>query len=278
MMMDEKNLLEECRAMCIRMRKNSLKMSFAAGRTGAHLGGGLSMIEIMAVLYYAVMKINPKDTYSEQRDRFILSKGHGVLALYAAMYERGFFSEDDLENFKADNALLSGHPSMNQEKGIEFSSGSLGQGLSLGVGVCIALNRKNNFDSKVYVLLGDGECDEGSVWEAAASASYYNLKNLVAIIDKNGLQYDGRTQEVLSMSDMGNKWRSFGWEVREVDGHDVSELYHAFQTESDKPLAVIANTVKGKGISFMEDDPKWHHAQLTQKLYDMAMKELEDMT
>lgn len=269
-------ILNECREAAKIMRKNSLKMSLAAGKRGAHLGGGLSMIEIMSVLYLGVLKYDCKNPLSEDRDRFILSKGHGVLALYAALERIGMISEEELMEFKSDETFLTGHPTINLERGIEFSSGSLGQGLSLGVGTCLALRQKGNENSKCFVLLGDGECNEGSVWEAAMCASHYGLKNLVAIIDKNELQYDGETSDIMNMQNMKQKWEAFGWETIEVDGHNVEELYHALTHRSEKPLAVIAHTVKGKGVSFMENNPLWHHSRLTQVQYDVAMKELEE--
>lgn len=275
--MDER-LYERCQNAALQMRKDSLRMSLAAGAAGAHYGGGLSMIEIMDVLYLAIMKLDRDNPSAETRDRFILSKGHGTLALYAALKQVGFVTDDDLDTFKTNNTFLYGHPSMNIPKGIEFSSGSLGQGLSLGVGSCLALQRKGNKTSRVFVLLGDGECNEGSVWEAAASATHYNLGQLIAIIDKNNLQYDGETNKVLSMDKLEEKWRSFGWSTLVIDGHSVEQLYGAFTMEHDKPLAIIANTVKGKGISFMENNPLWHHSKLSQKQYEDAMKELEGMT
>ena len=275
--MDER-LYDRCQNAALQMRKDSLRMSLAAGDSGAHYGGGLSMIEIMDVLYLAIMKVDVDNPSDDTRDRFILSKGHGVLALYAALKQVGFVTDDDLNTFKTNNTFLYGHPSMNIPKGIEFSSGSLGQGLSLGVGSCLALQRKSNRTSRVYVLLGDGECNEGSVWEAAASAAHYNLGQLIAIIDKNGLQYDGETKNVLSMDNLEEKWSSFGWDTLVIDGHSVEELYDAFTKEHDKPLAIIANTVKGKGISFMENSSLWHHSKLSPKQHGDAVKELEDMT
>lgn len=272
--MDEKEI---CRLndIALEMRRDALKMSLAAGSAGAHYGGGLSIVEIMCVLYMKIMHIDKTNTRNEQRDRFILSKGHGVLAYYAAMKQIGLISEETLSTFKQNHTVLYGHPSMNLDIGIEFSTGSLGQGLSLGVGSCLALRRNKNQDSRVYVLLGDGECDEGSIWEAAASAAHYKLNRLIAIVDKNKLQYDGETEVVLSMDDLQAKWKSFGWDTAIVDGHDVGALCEAFGKETDKPYVIIANTIKGKGISFMEGNPVWHHSTLTKKQYDQAALELE---
>ncbi|KNZ42665.1 transketolase [Acetobacterium bakii] len=274
--MNHDRLLEKCKAVSHQMRKDSLKMSLRTGAVGAHLGGGLSMIEIMAVLYTAILKYDLKEPENEERDRFILSKGHGVLALYTALNQAGFIPDEDLDSFKSNETYLYGHPSMDIKKGIEFSSGSLGQGLSLGVGTALALRHKKNETSRIYVLLGDGECDEGSVWEAAASAAHYKLSNLIAIIDENELQYDGPTHEVLSMGSFSQKFESFGWDAINVDGHSLKSLYDAFTQIREKPLAVIAHTIKGKGISFMENKREWHHSRLSQKQYEVAIQELEE--
>lgn len=274
-MITKQEILEKCEKAAIQMRKDSLKMALNAGTTGAHLGGGLSIIEIMSVLYIGVMKYNVKNPYMEERDRFILSKGHGVLALYTVLNQAGFVTNEDLDTFKSNETYLYGHPSINVKKGIEFSSGSLGQGVSLGVGTCLALTRKQNEKSRVFVLLGDGECDEGSIWEAAASASHYGLSNLVAIIDKNGLQYDGKTTSVLSMESLGDKWTSFGWHTIEINGHNITEIYEALSFVSNKPIAIIANTIKGKGVSFMENNTLWHHSRLSPKQFSEAMLEQE---
>lgn len=257
------------------MRIDILKMGFSAKSSGGHFGGSLSSVEIMAALYGGVMTFDPENPADEKRDRFIFSKGHGVMAQYAALKQLGLLTDDQLITYKKTDSVVSAHPSMNPALGIEFSSGSLGQGLSLGVGVTLALRRKGNESSRVFVLLGDGECDEGSIWEAAMSAANYKLGNLVAVVDKNGLQYDGDTEMVLALDDLAAKWRAFGWKTVNVDGHDVCALVAAFGTQSDKPLAVIAHTVKGKGVSFMENAAQWHHGVLTQKFYDQAMEELK---
>lgn len=273
-MIDE-SLVRKCKEASKRMRINTIKMTYNSGNVGAHIGGALSMIEIMSTLYLGVMKFDVDNPVWEERDRFILSKGHGVLAQYAALKEVGFLNEEDLLTFKKNETKLYAHPSMNLKMGIEFSSGSLGQGLSLGVGTALALKKKNNKSSRVYVLLGDGECDEGSVWEAAACALHYKLSNLIAIIDKNDLQYDGKTSEVLSMESLYEKWKSFGWKCLNIDGHSEEELLKAFNVKSDKPIAIIANTIKGKGVSFMENNVIWHNNRLTEKQFTEALKEQE---
>ena len=197
------------------------------------------------------------------------------MALYPALVEAGIIDASELDTFKQDGSKLGGHPSLNGLPGIEFASGSLGQGLSLGVGTCIALKRKDNLDSRVFVFLGDGECDEGSVWEAAASASHYGLNNLVAVIDMNAIQYDGLTTEIMDMSPIENKWRDFGWNTIMVDGHSVPEILAAYAVRGEKPLVILAHTVKGKGISFMENNCKFHNAALSDEQYKLAIEELE---
>lgn len=250
------------------IRYDILRMGLKTGSNGAHFGSGLSMVEIMAVLYLSVMRVDPARPRWPERDRFILSKGHGAMAYYAALKQAGFVTDEELMTFKSNHTFLYGHPSMNLDKGIEFSSGSLGLGLALGAGTAMGLRKRGNNTSKVFVLMGDGECDEGSVWESAASAAHFGLSNLVAIVDKNGLQYDGPTREILNMDGMAEKWESFGWRARVVDGHNVSELLDAFDSREGKPTVVIANTVKGKGVPFMEHNPAWHHSRLTQAQFD----------
>ncbi|MFZ1127620.1 MAG: transketolase [Methanoregula sp.] len=271
------NAVSSIKKMAERMREHALTMAFSAGANGAHLGGGLSMIEIMATLYGGVLRLDPKNPDWEDRDRFIPSKGHGVLAYYTALAEAGFFPVEDLKKFEMNGEFLPGHPVMNVKKGIECSSGSLGMGLSFGVGIALA-GKTRTKSYHTYVLLGDGECNEGAVWEAAMSASQFHLSNLIAIVDRNDLQYDGCCSEIMNMDPMKAKWESFGWDAVEVDGHDVQALYEAFQSCTDssepKPHVVIAHTIKGKGVSFMENKKEWHHSSLSQKQYETAVAEL----
>lgn len=264
--------------MADRMRRNALAMALGAGPLGAHLGSGLSVIEICAVLYGEVMKLDPRAPCWKDRDRFLLSKGHGCLGYYTALAEAGFLTVEELGTFERPEGFLSGHPSMHMEKGIELSSGSLGLGLSVGIGITLA-GRRSGRTYTTYVLMGDGECNEGSVWEAAMAASHFKLDKLVAVIDANGMQSDGPCEAIMNMGEVEAKWRSFGWETVAVDGHDVGALYDAFTSprrESNKPFIVIASTVKGKGVSFMENNNEWHHNRLTQAQYDAAMQELSD--
>ena len=276
--MDEQRI-EKIASMAKRMRKNALAMALSAGNNGAHLGSGLSIIEIMAVLYGGIMKLDPQNPEWVDRDRFVLSKGHGTLGYYTALAESGLITSDELGAFEENGGYLPGQPTMNMEKGIEFSTGSLGLGLSLGIGVALA-GRKQNKDYSVYVLMGDGECNEGSVWEAAMAASHFKLDNLIVIIDYNKMQSDGASHTVLDMGDLEAKWASFGFNAVTVDGHNIVEMYNAFKIvsnkKSGKPPVIIANTIKGKGVSFMENNNEWHHNRLVQSQYQAALAELSD--
>ncbi len=276
--MADHELIKKCEAASSRIRRQIIDMTYETGKTGAHLGGSLSIVELLSGLYTGVIRYKSESPDWEGRDRVVLSKGHAAMALYSAMAEAGIISEEELATFKKDGSRLGGHPSLNGLPGIEFASGSLGQGLSLGVGVSLALQRKNNTESRVFVFLGDGECDEGSVWEAAASASHYKLNNLYAVVDANAIQYDGFTNEVLDMSPFENKWSDFGWDVLSINGHDVGEVLDAYSHKSDKPVAIVAHTVKGKGISFMENNWNYHNAALSKALYEQAIQELEITT
>ena len=225
-----------------------------------HPGGAFSSVDVMVALYFAVMKIDPKRPLWDKRDRFILSKGHSSVALYSVLCLRGFLKRKGLKTFRQDDSALSGHPDMHKVTGVEMSTGSLGHGLSVGVGLALAsqMDKKKN---RIFILMGDGETQEGSVWEAAMSASHYKLDNLVAIVDRNMIQIDGRTEEIMSLEPYRSKWESFGWVVKEIDGHDFRQIIRALESapfKAGKPSLIIAKTVKGKGISFMEDNHQWH--------------------
>ncbi len=254
------------------IRKDVIRMTFVAGSQGAHIGGSLSLCEIMSALYHAVLHYDAENPLNDDRDRFILSKGHGAIALYAALKSIGLLSEEEILSYKHDGSIVTAHPTFLPEKGMEFASGSLGQGLSIGVGVALAFKRKEK-KNKVYVLVGDGECDEGSIWEAAASASHFGLDNLICIVDKNSLQYDGNTVNVLNMESLKEKFGSFGWDAIEVDGHNCDAIVAALRVKHDKPLALICNTVKGKGVSFIENNYKWHNASLNEDQLKQALEE-----
>ena len=268
--------LKKIKSFSKEVKKNILEMAFVAGASSSHFGGALSIVEIISLLYSHKMKINKSDPNWIDRDRFILSKGHACLAYYAALCEVGYITKDQLKTFEKDDSDLLGHPIINRKLGIDFSNGSLGMGLSLGIGVAISMQKKKKINS-VYVVLGDGECNEGSVWEAAMAASNFKLNNLYAIIDKNNFQQTGSNKEIMSVESLNEKWSSFGWETFSLNGNNEEELYKYFSktNKTKKPKALIANTVKGKGFSFSENNNDWHHAVLTKSLYEQGLKELE---
>ncbi|MBE6908521.1 MAG: transketolase [Ruminococcaceae bacterium] len=252
-----------------------VKTGFASNYA-VHFGGALSSVELLIFLYLKEMNYDLTCREWAERDRFFLSKGHGVLSYYTVLQMAGFFDEDKLSTFQQNEGELSSHPVRNLELGIESSNGSLGQGLSLAVGNQIIAVKKDR-SYRNFVLLGDGECDEGSVWEAAMCASHYHLDHLMAIVDRNGLQSDGTNDSVMSLGDLEGKWKSFGWETWKLDGNDLAQIDAVFagiDWNNGKPKAIIANTVKGKGISFMENNNDWHHRQMTEKEFQQAMEEL----
>ena len=271
--MMQENLKTKIQNLAIRLRKRALKMAFDSGNNGSHLGGGISTVEIFATLYGGFINYNVEDPTNSSRDRVIVSKGHCVLAYYTVLNEIGFLTEDDLLSFEVNGSGFHGHASRKLEKGIEFSGGSLGLGLSYAIGVALA-GKIDKLPYKVYVLVGDGECNEGIVWEAVSSASHFKLDNLTIIVDNNRLQYDGPCCEILNMDVLANKFSAFGFESSVVDGHNVEELYKALDSEThEKPRVIIANTIKGKGVSFMENRKEWHHSRLTKEQYEIAISE-----
>ena len=271
--MHNQNQVSKIKDLSIRIRENILTMSLSAGASSSHFGGSLSTVEILATLYECVMKFDSTKPLWEDRDRFILSKGHACLGYYSVLCEKGYFKKEDLNLFEKNDSYLLGHPVINKNKGIEFSNGSLGMGLSLGVGVAIAAKKKKkNF--KVFVLVGDGECNEGSVWEASMSAAHFKLDNLTVVLDNNSLQQTGKNNEIMSSESLAEKWKSFNWDVKEIDGHNISEILKALNDTSKKPKLILAKTVKGKGFSFSENNNDWHHKIMTKNQYDAALKEL----
>jgi transketolase len=256
-----------------KLRNNSLKMALDAGKSGAHLGGGLSLVEVFATLYGAVISDRNKNPANLNHDRVIISKGHCVLSYYSVLNEYGLLSDEDIASFETNGSILHGHATRDLSRGIEFSGGSLGLGLSYAIGVALA-GKINNRPYKVYAIVGDGECNEGIVWEAFMSATHFQLDNLTVIVDHNKLQYDGDVMTIMNMGSLKVKLDAFGFNTNEVDGHDVEQLFDAFQNHiPNKPNAIVANTVKGKGVSFMENKKEWHHSVLTQEQYDLAMSE-----
>ena len=267
--------VEAVQAKCELVRKYTFEMTVEV-EGGVHFGPAYSVIDIIGALYFDIMDFDPGNPRWEDRDRFILSKGHGVAGLYPAMAIAGFFPVEDLKKYGETDGFLGMHPSMDMDYGIEASTGSLGQGLSIGAGVALA-GKINKKDYRTFVVLGNGECNEGQVWECALSAVQYRLDNLVAIIDNNAMQCDHESRTIIDMGSFADKWRSFGWAVDEVDGHDIKQLLVALSKNRrpmNKPLAVIANTIKGKGFSFMEDTNDWHHIHyVTKEMYEMALAE-----
>jgi transketolase len=244
----------------------------------AHLGGGLSMVEIMTTLYGRILVFDPTRPDLPTRDRFILSKGHGVLGFFPILAHFGYFEKSVLGTFKQDGSDLVAHPVWKQEFGIESSNGSLGHGLSMAAGIALA-GRLRNEKFHSYVLLGDGECNEGSIWEAAMFAVQYKLDNLTAIIDWNGFQSDGASEEIIDNDILAKRWRGFGWNVFEVDGHNFEQLNEVFSTPTKPgcPKVILARTIKGKGVSFMENNNLWHHNRLTEDAYIRARNEIEKL-
>ena len=258
----------------IAVRKRILEIANKCQRN-AHIGGSLSMVELLTVLYRDILNYNINDPLWDERDRFVLSKGHCVLALEAVLTELGFISEEEMSTYLQDGSDFGSHPVMSIEHGIESSNGSLGQGISMAVGLAKAAKIKG-MSHKIYVLMGNGECNEGSVWEAAMLASQWELDNLTVIIDYNGLQSDGESNRIINLSNISDKFSTFGFTTYEIDGHNEEQILNAYKAASDKsPKAVIAHTIKGKGVSFMENNNEWHHNRLIDALYKQALMELE---
>lgn len=256
------------------VRLDIVEMLHQAG--SGHLGGSLSATDILVALFFAEMRAKPGDPCWIDRDRFILSKGHGAPALYAVLSRLGYFPREELASLRRFGSMLQGHPDSACTPGVEIPTGSLGQGLSIANGLALAC-RLNGQASRIFILMGDGEIQEGQIWEAAMSAAHYGLDNLTAVVDRNRLQIDGRTKEVMSLEPLPEKWRAFGWHTLEVDGHDIPELLEALKTcrgVSGRPSLIIAHTVKGKGVSVFEDKAKYHGVAPTDEEYQQALKEL----
>ena len=272
---DKSTLFKKLTSDALEIRLKILELAHSSGG-GQHLGGGLSMIEIMCYLYSQIIDINSVKSKLENRNRFILSKGHGVLGFYPVLHHYGLISSEILSTYKKELSELISHPIRNLDNGIESSNGSLGHGLSYGSGIAYALKSKK-INARVYVLIGDGECNEGSIWEAAMAASSLRLENLTCIVDCNKYQSDGQTCNIIKQDNLSDRWRSFGWHVIEIDGHSYFEIHDAFCSieNENKPKLILAKTIKGKGIKFMENDNSWHHGRLTESLYQDAIKSLQ---
>ena len=270
-MVDTFNHLE---TKAINARKNIIKMITKAG--SGHPGGSLSAVEIMTSLYFQEMDVTEENVTSNNRDKFVLSKGHAAPVLYAVLYEKGFITSEELSTFRQINSKIQGHPNMNYVDAIDMSTGSLGQGISAAVGMALS-NKIHEQPHRVYTLLGDGELEEGQVWEAAMCAAHYKLDNLLAIVDFNGLQIDGDITKVMNPCPIDKKFEACGWNVLTVDGHNYKELFAAYETAREtkgQPTVIIAKTIKGKGVSFMENQSEWHGMAPSAEQCETAMKEL----
>lgn len=266
--------MENLKALSFELRKDIIDMIYKA-KTG-HIGGDFSVLDILITLYYKHMNINPENTEDPNRDRFILSKGHSVEALYSVLAKKGFFPKSDLDTYSQFKSKYIGHPN-NKINGIEMNSGSLGHGLSVAVGMALA-GKMDKATYRVYTVMGDGELAEGSVWEGAMAAGHYKLDNLTAFIDRNRLQISGGTEEVMSQDSQEERWLSFGWNVIHAKGNDIDALDEAIIAAKEtkgKPTVIIADTIKGYGVSFIENSAPWHHKIPNQEEYDKAILELE---
>ena len=268
--------IQEVKELAKKLRKEIIESSYATGKIGVHIGPALSAADYLAYLYGKRMNVSPEKVNDEDRDRFVLSKGHAYTALYSVLSLMGFFSQEEYRNnFMTDGGLYPAHPIKQLEKGIECSSGSLGMGISFAVGKALAAKKKE-LGYKTYVLMGDGECNEGSTFEAFVSAVQFKLDNLIVFIDHNGYQQDGTTEEVMNIS-FKPMLQSLGWDVVEINGNSVDEIDEAFAAhqENGRPFAIIGKTVKGKGVSFMEGINSWHHASMNEEQYNQAIEELK---
>lgn len=258
------------------VRKSIVKMVSEA--KSGHPGGSLSATDLITYLYFKEMNIDSNNAATIDRDRFVLSKGHASPLLCAVLAEKGLINKEDLKTFRKINSKLQGHPNMNYVAGVDMSTGSLGQGISTAVGMALA-NKLDNKSDRIYALLGDGECQEGQVWEAAMSAAHYKLNNLCAIVDFNQLQIDGDIKDVLNPTPIDKKFEAFNWNVIQINGHDFDEIASAFKQAracEDKPTVIIAHTIKGKGVSYMENNYAWHGAAPNKEQLEQALKELGD--
>jgi transketolase len=272
---DREQLVQDLKLKAKLFRREILEMTFLAG--SGHPGGSMSAIDIITVLYYYVMRVDPNNPHWVDRDRFVLSKGHVCPALYTVLAEKGFFPKEALWTLRQPGSILQGHPDMRITPGVDMSTGSLGQGLSVACGMALAA-RLDNKAFITYCMMGDGEIQEGNIWEGALFAAHYNLDNLIAILDKNKLQIAGFTEDIIALDPLIAKWEAFGWDVIELpDGNDIDQIIRAFdslKSLTGKPKIIIANTIKGKGVSFMEDQPEYHGRALSASEMNRARKEL----
>lgn len=274
MIINNQQSIKDLEKVAHELRLRIVELTFLSKKNGAHIGGSLSSVETLVTLYHSIIRNRPNGM--EERDRVILSKGHAALALYCALESIGLITKEELDTFEDNGSQFLAHAKRDITKGLEFSGGSLGLGISYAVGVALACKAKG-LNNQIYVLLGDGECDEGLVWEALMCVNNYNLTNFTVIVDCNHLQSDGSTEEVMNLESLHDKFTAFGFKSTEVDGHSIKDLLVAFNERSDsKPNAIVARTIKGKGISFMENKRTWHHGSLSDTQYKKAMEELNN--
>lgn len=267
-------LISELESIANTLRKDIINMIYQA--KDGHPASSLSVVDILAVLYFGVMRIDPLNPNWSQRDRLILSKGHACPALYAALARRGYFPLSELSKLRLMHSKLQGHPDMKKTLGVDFTSGSLGNGISIGLGMALA-GRLNGYDYNTYVITGDGELQEGIVWEAVMAAKHYKASNLIVIVDNNGMQSGGRIEDITDLYPLHEKWEAFGWNCQTIDGHDTEVMLNALkmaQLEKDRPSVIIARMIKGKGIPFMENNNSWHKGCLTKEQWEEAMTAL----
>ena len=271
----EQNKINELRKIAADIRLGAVTAVHSA--SSGHPGGSLSIADILTYLYFVEMRVDPANPKWEDRDRLVLSKGHTSPALYAALAERGYFAKEELKNFRQVDSILQGHPDMKGVPGVDMSTGSLGQGISAAAGMALA-GKLNGKDYRVYALVGDGESEEGQVWEAAMFAAHYKLDNFCIFVDFNGLQIDGRIQDVINPTPLDEKFAAFGWNVLTIDAHDFNQIEAALAAAkacSGKPTAIIAKSIKGKGVSFMEDNVKWHGSAPNAEQYEQAVADIK---
>lgn len=272
-MLNQKQI-NELKKMATKIRMHVVEETYHA--SSGHPGGALSITDVLTVLFFNEMNVDVNNSKWEKRDRFVLSKGHSAPAYYGALAEKGYFPKEELTKLRSFDSFLQGHPDMNKINGVDMSTGSLGQGLSAANGMALIGKKK---DFRVYCVLGDGEIEEGQVWEAAMTAAHYNLNNLIAFVDNNGLQIDGEITQIMNPQPINDKFSSFGWNVISIDGNDIEEILKALEDakrEINKPTVIVCNTVKGKGVSYMENKVEWHGAAPNKELRDKAIEELEE--
>jgi transketolase len=270
-----KKSLDELRAICKTVRRDIVDMTGHA--KSGHPGGSLSAVELVVTLFFDTMRVDPANPKSPDRDRFILSKGHAAPVLYSVMAEAGFTPKDQLNSLRKLGSIYQGHPDVRFIPSLEASTGSLGEGVSLALGMCLAA-RLDGRDYRIYCMIGDGESQEGQIWESAMFGAYHKVDNVVVIVDYNKIQLDGFVKDIMDVAPLADKWRAFGWHTLDIDGHDIPTIQKALAEAAatkGKPTAIVANTVKGKGVSFMENNPKFHGVAPTAAEVELAMKELQ---